>query len=186
MLLSLKTPLSQPEVRKLKAGDQVALNGIIYTARDAAHARLIKLIEEDQDLPFEISGQVIYYVGPTPAAPGRCIGSAGPTTSYRMDKYTPQLLERGLRGVIGKGKRSEQVKQLFPAFGAVYFVAVGGAGALLSSHITNSKIIAYPELGPEAIYQLEVKAFPAIVCYDAWGGDLYEEGRKQYRRDDSV
>lgn len=188
MLIPLNTPLSPEKAAKLRAGDQVAFSGIIYTARDAAHARLIKLLEEgrDQELPFDPSGQIIYYVGPAPAPPGRVIGSAGPTTSYRMDKYTPQLLERGLGGVIGKGKRSEEVKRLFPAFGAVYFVAVGGAGALLSSHITRSRVIAYSELGPEAVYQLEVQDFPAIVCYDIYGGDLYEAGRKQYRREGSV
>ena len=184
MFFSLTTPLSLPEVKELKAGDEVALNGIIYTARVAAHARLIKLIKEDKELPFDLSGQVIYYVGPTPAPPGRAIGSAGPTTSYRMDKYTPALLERGLRGVIGKGKRSEDVKKLFAVYGAVYFVAIGGAGALLSSHITDCRVIAYPELGPEAVYELEVKSFPAIVCYDAWGGDLYKEGINKFRRDE--
>ncbi len=183
MALSLTTPLSEEEVMKLKAGDQVTLNGIIYTARDAAHARLIKLIEEDKDLPFDIKGQVIYYVGPTPAPPGKVIGSAGPTTSYRMDKYTPQLLERGLRGVIGKGKRSRRVKKAFAAAHAVYFIAVGGVGALLSSHITSSDVIAYPDLGSEAIYKLEVRSFPAMVCYDPWGGDLYEEGRNKFGRD---
>lgn len=186
MVLTLETPLSSSEVMKLKAGDNVALNGVIYTARDAAHEKLIRLIEEDKDLPFDISGQVIYYVGPTPGSKGSAIGSAGPTTSYRMDKYTPQLLERGLRGVIGKGKRSEAVKLLFSKFKAVYFAAVGGAGALLSSHITNASIIAYPELGPEAIYRLEVKSFPAVVCYDIRGGDLYEQGRTKFRRDESV
>ena len=182
MLLSLNTPLSDAEILNLKAGDQVELNGIIYTARDAAHSRLIRLIEEGRDLPFDLSGQIIYYVGPTPAKPGRVIGSAGPTTSYRMDKYTPQLLKMGLKGIIGKGKRSPKVKELFSQYQAVYLVAIGGAGALLSSHIKSAEIIAYPDLGPEAIYKLEVKSFPVIVCYDAKGGDLYEEGRSRFRK----
>lgn len=183
MAVDLQTPISVDDLEKLVAGQEVSLSGTIFTARDAAHARLITLLEEGKKLPFDISGQVIYYVGPAPASPGRVIGSAGPTTSYRMDRYTPMLLERGLRGVIGKGKRSDEVKRSFTSFKAVYFLAIGGAGALLSTHIKSSEIVAYPDLGPEAIRKLEVEDFPVIVGYDCWGGDIYKEGRNKFRRD---
>lgn len=184
MAINLETPLGLEDLLELKAGYEASLNGTIFTARDAAHARLMKLIKEGKNLPFDIEGQIIYYVGPTPAQPGKVIGSAGPTTSYRMDRYTPQLLKRGLRGVIGKGKRSDDVRQAFSTFQAIYFIAVGGAGALLSSHITAAEVVAYPELGPEAIYKLVVKDFPVLVGYDCWGGDIYEQGKNAYRRDE--
>lgn len=186
MVVSLKMPLSVEDVLSLRAGDEVELNGFMYTARDAAHARMVQLIQEGKDLPFDITGQIIYYSGPAPTPPGRVMASAGPTTSCRMDKYTPQLLERGLRGTIGKGKRSDMVKQSFITSKAVYFIAVGGAGALLGTRVTKAEIVAYPELGPEAVYRLEVRNFPVIVCYDTRGGDIYKEGIKACRREDKI
>ncbi|MDI6642349.1 MAG: Fe-S-containing hydro-lyase [Elusimicrobiota bacterium] len=182
MAISITTPLSEESVSKLKSGDSVLLNGIIYTARDAAHERLTALIKESKPLPFDLHGAVIYYVGPSPAKPAQVIGSAGPTTSYRMDAYTPLLLEYGLKGMIGKGKRSKEVIEAIKKFNAVYFAAVGGAGALLSKCIKKSKLIAFEELGPEAIRQLEVENFPAIVINDIYGNDLYDEGIKKYAR----
>jgi len=176
-------PLTDSQVENLRAGDEVRINGVIYTARDAAHKKLAELIEKGGRLPFDPKGQIIYYMGPTPARPGRVIGAAGPTTSYRMDKYTSLMLKQGIKAVIGKGKRSAEVKKSLQQFKAIYLVTVGGVGALLSRHIVTSESIAYKELGPEAIYKLEVTDFPAFVCYDAWGNDLYEEGQKKYRKD---
>ncbi|WP_200762255.1 Fe-S-containing hydro-lyase [Nitrosophilus alvini] len=176
----MKTPLSEDDVTKLKAGDIVYLTGTIYTARDAAHKRLVDLIERKEELPFPLEGAVIYFVGPTPPKPGEPIGSAGPTTSYRMDKYSPTLIKHGLKGMIGKGKRNEEVKEACKKYKAVYFGATGGAGALLSKTITESVIIAYEELGPEAIRMLKVENFPVTVINDTYGNDLYEEGRKKY------
>jgi len=154
----------------------------MYTARDAAHQRLITAIEQNEDLPFDFSGQILYYVGPTPAPPGRVIGAAGPTTSYRMDPYTPKLLEMGLKAMIGKGRRSEEVKAAMLNHGAVYLAAIGGAGALLGQAIKQVEIIAYPDLGPEAVRRLTVEDFPATVINDLAGADLYELGREKYAR----
>jgi len=177
---NLTTPLSEEDVRKLKAGDVVYLSGTIYTARDAAHKRLVELIEKGEELPFELEGSVIYFVGPTPPKPGDPIGSAGPTTSYRMDSYSPTLLKHGSRGMIGKGKRSQEVKDACVKYGGVYFGATGGAGALLGKKIKSAKVIAYPELGPEAIRELEVEDFPVTVINDTYGNDLYQMGREKY------
>lgn len=179
--IQLKTPLTASDIASLRAGDRVLLSGTLYTARDAAHRRLIELIEAKEPLPIPLAGQVLYYVGPSPAPPGRAIGAAGPTTSYRMDPYTPQLLEKGLKAMIGKGKRSEAVKKALVTFGAVYFAAIGGAGALMSRSIKKATVIAYHDLGPEAIRELYVEDMPLVVVNDTAGNDLYEEGRKAYR-----
>jgi fumarate hydratase subunit beta len=179
--IRLKTPLSDEDVEKLKIGDRVLINGIIYTGRDAAHKRLFGLIKEGKALPFDMKGQIIYFVGPTPAKPGQVLGSAGPTTSYRMDAYSPALLEKGLKGMIGKGKRSEAVKEAMKKFKAIYFAATGGAGALLAKRVKKAEIVAYEDLGPEAIRRLEVEDLPVIVVNDVRGGDLYIEGEKKYR-----
>jgi fumarate hydratase subunit beta len=176
----LKTPLTNEDVEKLKAGDIVYLTGTVYTARDAAHKRLVDLINEGKELPFDLKGAVIYYVGPTPPKPGEVIGSAGPTTSYRMDPYAPILIEKGLKGMIGKGKRNEAVKEACKKHKAVYFGAVGGAAALIAKAIKKAEVIAYPELGPEAIRRLEVEDFPVVVVNDVYGNDLYEMGRKEW------
>ncbi|MCL4496488.1 MAG: Fe-S-containing hydro-lyase [Deltaproteobacteria bacterium] len=176
----ITTPLSDDTVLSLKTGDEVLISGVIYTARDQAHFRLIKLIEENKPLPFDIQGQIIYYVGPTPEKPGEVIGAAGPTTSYRMDKYAPALMKLGLKGMIGKGKRSNEVKEAIQKYRAVYFGAIGGAGALISKSIKSNKVIAYEDLLSEAVRELIVEDFPAIVVNDVYGGDLYEEGRKRY------
>jgi len=180
--IKIKTPLSDEDVQNLKIGDSVLITGKIYTARDAAHKRLIDLIQKDESLPFDIKGQIIYYVGPAPAKPGYIIGPAGPTTSGRCDPYTPALLLLGLKGMIGKGTRSKEVRGAMEKHKAVYFAATGGAAALISKNIKAVKIIAYEDLGPEAIRELEVEDFPVIVANDAHGGDLYEEGTKKYRK----
>lgn len=174
-------PLSVEDIESLHSGDRVTLSGIIYTARDAAHKRLVELAEKGSDLPIPIDGQVMYYVGPSPAPPGRPVGAAGPTTSYRMDPYTIKLLQLGLKAMIGKGKRSPEVKEAMIQYKAVYMAAVGGAGALMATSIKKAKVVAYEDLGPEAIRELQVEDFPAIVVNDAWGNDLYEEGIKRYR-----
>jgi fumarate hydratase subunit beta len=179
----LRPPLTDEDVSGLRSGDSVLITGVLYTARDAAHARLTDLLREGKPLPFPIEGQIIYYVGPTPPKPGSVIGSAGPTTSGRMDAYAPELMAAGLRGMIGKGSRSEQVKEAMVRHGAVYFAATGGAGALLSQRIRKAEVVAYEDLGPEAIRRLEVENFPVVVVNDVHGGDLYEAGVKQYRRD---
>ncbi len=178
----IKTPVSDEEIAKLRAGDRVYLSGYLYTGRDSAHKKLIELIEQGKELPINIKGQFIYYVGPTPARPGKAIGSAGPTTSYRMDSYAPTLHALGLKGTIGKGSRSEEVKESLKKYKAVYMAAVGGAGALISKSIEAAEIVAYPELGPEAIRKIKVKDFPCIVINDMYGGDLYQEGKKEYRK----
>ena len=180
--IRLKTPLSDADVEKLKAGDKVLLNGVIYTGRDAAHKRLYDLLMEGKPLPIEVKGQVIYYVGPAPAKPGQVIGSAGPTTSGRMDAYSPKLIELGLKGMIGKGMRKKEVVEAMKKYKAVYFAATGGAGALLAKAIKKAQVVAYEDLGPEAINRLEVEDFPVIVVNDTKGNDLYEEGMRKYAR----
>ena len=180
--IRLETPLSTDDVPKLRTGDRVSLSGIIYTARDAAHKRMWETVREGGELPFDPAGQIVYYVGPTPAPPGRVIGSAGPTTAGRMDPFAPLLIERGLKGMIGKGKRSDPVRQAMMRFGCVYFGAVEGTAALLSAHIVRAELVAYEDLGTEAIRRLTVEHFPAIVVNDLNGGDLYEEGRREFRR----
>ncbi|WP_419865597.1 Fe-S-containing hydro-lyase [Fictibacillus phosphorivorans] len=179
--IQLSCPISDEEIKTLKAGDRVLLSGTIYTARDAAHKRMSEALQNSGKLPVQIAGQIIYYVGPTPAKPGQVIGSAGPTTSGRMDKYTPALLELGLKGMIGKGYRSDEVVESIKKNKAVYFGAIGGSGALIARTIKSSEIIAYQDLGPEAIYKLEVKEFPAIVIIDSKGNDWYEIGKQQYQ-----
>lgn len=174
----LTVPLSDNDIAGLKAGEQVFLSGIIYTGRDAAHKRMVEAMDKGEPLPFDVKGQTIYYVGPTPAKPGQVIGSAGPTTSSRMDAYTPMLIEAGLKGMIGKGKRSPDVRETIKRHKAVYFAAAGGAGALLSRKIKKAEVVAYEDLGPEAIYRLEVEDFPVIVVNDIYGNDLYEEAEK--------
>jgi len=177
----LNAPLSEADVIQLKAGDIVYLSGIVYTARDAAHKKLVDLLDAGQPLPFDMKGAVIYFVGPTPPKPGDPIGSAGPTTSYRMDSYSPKLInEQGLKGMIGKGKRSQEVLDACTNSKAIYFGATGGAGALLARQIKSAEVIAYPELGPEAIRKLEVKNFPAIVVIDTLGEDLYQTAIKEF------
>ena len=180
--IRLKTPLSDADVEKLKAGDKVLLNGVIYTGRDAAHKRLFDLLQGGKPLPVDLKGQVIYYVGPAPAKPGQVIGSAGPTTSGRMDAYSPKLMERGLKGMIGKGMRKKEVVEAMKKYKAVYFAATGGAGALLAKAIKKAQVVAYEDLGPEAINRLEVEDFPVIVVNDTQGNDLYEEGMRKYAR----
>lgn len=179
-VIKLSAPLSDPDVEQLKAGQQVLISGKMYTGRDAAHKKMVELLDQGKELPVDLKGQIIYYVGPTPAKPGQVIGSAGPTTSGRMDAYTPRLLAAGLKGMIGKGMRSEEVKEAMKKYKAVYLAAVGGAGALIARSIKKAQVVAYPELGAEAIYELVVEEFPAIVVNDVWGGDLYLEGRKKY------
>ena len=181
MLEIIELPLTKKTIAMLKAGDGVLLSGILYVARDAAHRRISETLDKKETLPFEINGQIIYYMGPSPPPPGRVIGAVGPTTSARMDEYTPRLLAEGLRGMIGKGVRSQEVRDTMKKYQAVYLAAVGGAGALLSKRILKSEVIAYPDLGPEAVLKLEVKDFPVTVINDIYGGDLYEEGRKRYR-----
>lgn len=176
----LTVPFDKKEVENLKAGDYVYLTGIIYSARDAAHKRMYDGIFAGEELPFDVAGNVIYYLGPTPAKEGQVIGSAGPTTSSRMDKYTPTLLDRGLVGMIGKGKRSKEVLDAIVRNGAVYFAAVGGAGALLSKCIKESEVIAYDDLGTEAIRKMRVENFPVIVVVDAKGNNLYETAVTNY------
>jgi fumarate hydratase subunit beta len=178
----LKTPLTNDDLKDLKIGDKVTLSGAIYSARDAAHKRIVDLIEKNQELPFKLQGAVVYYVGPSPAKPGYAVGSAGPTTSGRMDAYAPLLMKNGLKGMVGKGPRSEQVKQAMRQYGAVYLAAVGGAGALISKSITRAEVIAYPELGAEAIRLMEVKDLPLIVAIDMQGDDLYEKGKEAYKQ----
>src|SRR4030043_21625 len=176
--IRLQTPLTDADVVKLQAGDKVFLNGVIYTGRDAAHKRLFDLLKEGRPLPLDLKGQIIYYVGPTPAKPGQVFGSAGPTTSYRMDAYAPSLIEKGLKGMIGKGMRSDTVKEAMKKYKAVYFAATGGAGALLAKRVKKAEIVAYEDLGPEALRKLEVEDLPVIVVNDARGNDLYVEGEK--------
>ncbi len=176
----ISLPLTEENTKDLKAGDYVYLSGIIYTARDAAHKRMDEALAKGESLPIDIKGNTIYYMGPSPAREGRPIGSAGPTTASRMDKYAPKLLDLGLKGMIGKGRRSEAVKDAIIRNNAVYFAAVGGAGALLSKAIISSKVVAYDDLGTEAIRELEVKDFPVIVVIDKDGSNLYDIAKEQY------
>lgn len=179
-MIEVQAPFSRDYARKLRAGQKVLISGTIYTARDAAHKRLIELIEAGERLPLEIKDQVIYYSGPCPAKPEHVIGSAGPTTSGRMDKYAPILIKHGLTGMIGKGARSGEVIDCMIEYGAVYFAAVGGAGALIARSITSQETIAFPELGTEAIRRLVVRDFPAVVVIDSLGNDLYRQGKEKY------
>jgi len=183
MVKKIKLPLTDDTLEGLKAGDNVLLTGTMYVGRDAAHKRMVEALEQGKALPFDVKGQVIYFMGPTPPRPGRPIGSAGPTTSGRMDGYSPRLIAEGLKGMIGKGMRSQEVKDAMKKYKAVYLAAIGGTGALISRTIKKSKVIAYEELGAEAIRCLEVEDFPAIVVNDIYGGDLYQEGKARYRVD---
>ena len=176
----IHTPLTEDKVRELRAGDEVLITGVIYTARDAAHKKMVKLLDYNKKLPIEIQDAIIYYVGPSPAKPGEVIGSAGPTTSYRMDPYTPRLLDRGLKGMIGKGTRSKEVIESIKKNGAVYFAAIGGAAALMGKAIKKSELVAYEDLGSEAIRRLEVENLPVVVVVDSYGNNLYEIGQKEY------
>lgn len=180
MAICITTPFAREQARKLKAGDSCLISGVIYTARDAAHKRLCELLDQGKELPFDIENSIIYFVGPTPAKPGQPIGSAGPTTSYRMDAHSPSLIATGQTGMIGKGKRGPEVIEAMKKHGAVYFGAIGGCGALLSKCIKKSEIVAYEDLGAEAIRRLEVENFPAIVIIDSEGNNLYDSGREAY------
>jgi fumarate hydratase subunit beta len=179
--LNIKSPLDEETIKKLKAGDQVFISGVIYTARDAAHKRLVEALDKGEKLPFDLTNQTVYYMGPSPAKPGQVIGSAGPTTSGRMDSYAPRLMSAGLKGMIGKGNRSQAVKDAIKKYKAVYFAAIGGAGALISKSIKKAEVIAYEDLGAEAIRRLEIENFPATVINDIYGGDLYEQGKAKYQ-----
>lgn len=181
-VIELSTPLLEPAVLALRAGDQVSMSGVIYTARDAAHKRLSEALSAGHDAPIPLEGQVIYYVGPAPTRPGQIIGPAGPTTAGRVDVYTPQLLAHGLRGMIGKGKRNQDVRQAMVAHQAVYFVMVGGAAALIAKHIRKVDVVAYADLGAEAIHRFEIESLRMIVANDAYGADLFEQGQARYRR----
>ena len=181
MSTSLSTPLTDAVIDGLKIGEHVTFTGVIYTARDAAHKRLIELADRGEELPLDLRGQIIYYVGPTPPREGRVIGSAGPTTSMRLDPYTLRMLQFGVKGIIGKGGRGPVVRQAIKEHHAVYCIAVGGTGALLNRHIKKAEVVAFADLGTEAIRRLEVEGFPAIVVNDCRGGDLLEEGKREYR-----
>lgn len=177
----ISPPLTDDVVSALRAGDEVEISGEIFVARDAAHKRFVQALDHGETLPFDVRGQILYYMGPTPAPVGRPIGSAGPTTAGRIDVYTPRLLALGLKGMIGKGNRSPAVREAIQRYKAVYFVAIGGAGALLSQYIVSSEVIAFEELGAEAVRKLHVENFPAFVGNDVYGGDLFEEGKERYR-----
>ena len=179
--IKITAPLDDAAVAKLKAGDQVSITGVIYTARDTAHKRLVDALDAGQPLPFDMNGQVIYYVGPSPAKPGKVIGSAGPTTSYRMDLYAERLMEKGMKGMIGKGMRDKKVIEAMRKHKCVYFAAIGGAAAIIARSIKAVEIIAYEDLGPEAVRRMEVEDFKAVVINDIYGNDLYDIGKAQYR-----
>jgi fumarate hydratase subunit beta len=179
--VAIRAPLSEPAIAELHAGDEVEISGEVFVARDAAHRRFNEILDRGEALPFDLKGQILYYMGPTPAPVGRPIGSAGPTTAGRIDIYTPRLLALGLKGMIGKGNRSLAVRAAMQQYRAVYFVAIGGAGALLSQFIHSSEIIAYEELGAESVRRLQVVRFPAIVGNDIYGGDVFELGKQAYR-----
>ena len=178
----ISAPLTDSVVESLRAGDEVMITGTIYTGRDAAHKRMVELLSKGEQLPFDLKGQIIYYAGPTPTRPGEIVGSVGPTTSGRMDPYAPILIAHGLKGMIGKGQRTQPVVDAMKKHKAVYFAAVGGAGALIARAVKSNKTVAYEELGPEAVRMLEVVDFPVIVAQDCHGGDLYVEGIKKYSR----
>ena len=179
----IATPLSDADVASLKAGDRVRITGVMYTARDAAHGRLLPLIEKGERLPIDVKGAIIYYTGPTPAQPGDVVGAIGPTTASRMDKFTPALLKLGLKATMGKGYRGQAVKDALREHTGMYLGAIGGAGAVLSRHVKKATVVAYEDLGTEAIRRLEVEGFPAIVLNDCHGGDLYQDGQKQFARE---
>jgi fumarate hydratase subunit beta len=181
--MNIASPISPKVIEKLTVGTSVNISGVIYTVRDVAHKRIIEALDKGEKLPFELKGQTIYYTGPSPAPPGKVIGAAGPTTSHRMDAYTPRLLAAGVKAMIGKGSRSDEVKKAIKKYKAVYLAAAGGIGALLSSAVKEAKVIAYEELGPEAIMRLVVDNFPAVVANDIYGGDLFEQGRAKYKRE---
>lgn len=180
------TPLTDEQVKQIKSGDEVIITGTIYTARDAAHKRMVDDLAAGRPLPFEPRGAVIYYVGPTPPKPGQVIGSAGPTTSYRMDKFTPEMLRQGVKAVIGKGYRNDEVKAGLVSNGALYLVSTGGAGALLARTIEAAEVVAYEDLGAEAVRRLTVKEFPTVCIHDAWGGDQYADGQSQWVKPDAM
>ena len=180
MAIKITAPLTREAAKQLRSGDSCLISGVIYTARDAAHKRLCELVAEGRELPLDLKDSIIYFVGPTPAKPGQAIGSAGPTTSYRMDAYSPTLIRQGLTGMIGKGKRGPEVVEAMKTYGAVYFGAIGGCGALLGKCVKKAEIVAYEDLGAEAIRRLEVEDFPAIVIIDSEGNNLYESGRADY------
>jgi len=182
---TVKLPLEDDVVETLHTGDELLLTGVMYVGRDAAHKRMIETLESGEQLPVDLKGQVIYFMGPTPARPGKNVGSSGPTSSYRMDTYSPRLMAAGLKGMIGKGMRSREVREAMKKYGAVYFGAIGGAGALISRCIRRVAIVAYDDLGTEALRRIEVQDFPVTVVNDMYGGDLYEEGRSRYRIADS-
>ncbi len=182
MLVHLKSPIDPEQVKNLRAGDAVKISGVIYTGRDAAHKRLCELLADNKPLPIDVNNAVMYYVGPTPAKPGRAIGSAGPTSSYRMDAYSEPLLQKGLKVMIGKGPRSNELKNSLPKYGAVYLSAVGGAAAAISESVKSCQVVAYEDLGAEAIHRLEVEDFYAIVTYDSVGNDLFEQGIEKYKK----
>lgn len=177
----IRAPLGKEEIKALRAGDNVLISGVVYAARDAAHKKLKALLDEGRELPFDITGQIIYYVGPCPARPGEVIGSAGPTTSGRMDAYAPALISRGLAGMIGKGLRNAEVVDSMVKYGAVYFGATGGAGALIARSVVSEEVLAFPELGPEALRRLVVRDLPVVVVIDSLGNDLYVSGREKYK-----
>ncbi|MEJ2733802.1 MAG: Fe-S-containing hydro-lyase [Anaerolineae bacterium] len=181
--MRLTTPLTDEVIEQLRAGAKVSITGVIYVGRDAAHKRLVAALDAGEPLPFDPQGQIIYYMGPSPAKPGEPIGAAGPTTSYRMDPYAPRMMEVGLKGMIGKGNRSLPVREAMRQHKAVYFGAIGGAGALIAKSIKAAKVVAYDDLGAEALRRLEVEDFPAIVVNDIYGGDAYEDGMEQYNRE---
>ena len=181
-IMHITSPIETETIEKLTAGAQVLISGVIYVARDAAHQRLIQALDKGEKLPFDPNGQTIYYMGPSPAKPGQAIGSAGPTTSSRMDIYTPRLIAAGIKAMIGKGNRSPAVKEAIKKYKAIYFAAIGGAGALLAKSIKQAEVIAYEDLGTEAILRLSVDNFPAIVANDIYGGDLFEQGKAKYQR----
>ncbi len=183
MAKKITLPLTDEIVKDLKSGDEVLLSGVMYVGRDAAHKRLVTSLDKGEKLPLDLKGATIFFMGPSPARPGKAIGSAGPTTSYRMDSYSPRLIAEGLKGMIGKGMRSQAVKDAMKEYKAVYFGAIGGAGALISKSIKKADVLAYDDLGAEALRKLEVEDFPATVVNDIYGGDLYEEGKAKYKKD---
>jgi len=186
MIKKVTLPLTEETLRDLRAGDTLLLTGVMYAGRDAVHKRMVEALEQGKPLPFDIKGQTIYFMGPSPARPGRPIGSAGPTTSGRMDSYSPRLIDAGLKGMIGKGMRSQAVKDAMKKYKAVYLGAIGGAGALISKSIKKADVIAYEDLGTEALLRLEVEDFSVTVINDIYGGDLYEEGKAKYKKEHSA